>query len=105
MLVIRAFTILVIFLAIGDVVAQKTKAYINSYFVFAVLLLLGFWIFKLPEDIIATSGATAVGGIACAFCMIHLATTIPLKEFIKQWKTIIIGVSAVVFIAVFCGGI
>ena len=105
MAVIGAFTILVLFLGIGDVIAQKTKAYINSYFVFAVLLLLGFWVFKLPEDIIATSGATAIGTIACAFCMIHLATTIPLREFFKQWKTIIIGVCAVVFIAIFCGGI
>jgi len=105
MVVIRAFTILVIFLGIGDIIAQKTKAYINSYFVFAVLLLLGFWVLKLPSDIVDTSGAPAVGGIACAFCMVHLATTIPLQEFIKQWKTIIIGVGAVVFIALFCGGV
>ena len=102
MAVIGAFTILVLFLGIGDVIAQKTKAYINSYFVFAVLLLLGFWVFKLPEDIIATSGATAIGTIACAFCMIHLATTIPLREFFKQWKKLSRGVRSATSVSNTC---
>ncbi len=101
---LQAFMILALFLGIGEIVAVKTKAYIGSTFVMMALLLIAFWC-GLDPEIVTKSQAVALGTICIGLLMVNLATSISLREFLKQWKTIIIGVGAVVFIALFCGGI
>lgn len=96
--------ILALFLGIGEIVAVKTKAYIGSTFIMMALLLIAFWC-GLDPEIVTKSQAVALGTICIGLLMVNLATSISLKEFLKQWKTIIIGLGAVVFIALFCGGI
>ncbi len=101
---LQAFMILALFLGIGEIVAVKTKAYVGSTFVMMALLLAAFWC-GLDPEIVTKSQAVALGTISCGLLMVNLATSISLKEFLKQWKTVIVGVGAVVFIALFCGGI
>ncbi len=43
--IIMAFSFILIALAIGDIISTKTKAFVPSVFVTAVLFILGFWTF------------------------------------------------------------
>ena len=49
--VTECFLIVVIYLAIGEIVATKTKAYVPSVFVAALCFLVGFWTFA-PKDLV-----------------------------------------------------
>ena len=50
-----ALTIVLAILYIGDIVATRTKAWIPSVFVCAVLFLIGYWTF-FPKDIVSIAG-------------------------------------------------
>ena len=54
-----ALVILVLILYIGDVVSVRTKAWVPSVFVCAVLFLVGYWTF-FPADIVAVAGVPPV---------------------------------------------
>lgn len=75
---------------IGDLVGTATKAWVPSVFVIAVLFLIGYWTF-LPTEIIVTSGLsmTLIGMLAPYLLVVHMGTTISLRELGKQWKTIV----------------
>ena len=55
MSLLMAFSVVLIVLALGDVVSTKTKAFVPSVFVAALLFLFGFWTF-FPGDIVALAG-------------------------------------------------
>ena len=52
MSLLMAFSVVLIVLSLGDVVSAKTKAFVPSVFVAALLFLFGFWTF-FPADIVA----------------------------------------------------
>jgi hypothetical protein len=55
MSLMMAFSTVLIVLALGDIVSTRTKAFVPSVFVAALLFLFGFWTF-FPEDIVALAG-------------------------------------------------
>lgn len=65
-----ALSILVFFLFIGDVVAIRTKAWVPSIFISAVLFLIGYWTF-FPENIVELAGVPP----AVAVMLIYLLIT------------------------------
>jgi len=94
-----AFSVLLLMLGIGDVVATKTKALLSSMFIFALLLTVAYWI-GLPTDIIPTAGVITLGPIVCGLHLVNLGTTISIQQFLGQWKTIILGFVAVAAIGI-----
>ena len=54
-----ALVILLFILYIGDFVSVRTKAWVPSVFISAVLFLLGYWTF-FPQDIVAIAGVPPV---------------------------------------------
>ena len=75
---------------IGDLVGTATKAWVPSVFVIAVLFLIGYWTF-LPTEIVVSSGLSMnlIGVLAPYLLVVHMGTTISLRELGKQWKTIV----------------
>lgn len=96
-----AFTIVMLIWTISDYVAKKTKALLSSLFVASVIFLVGFKSGLFPEDLLPSSSLLALGQTVVGLVIVHLGTLISLDEFKRQWKTFVIGVSAVVGIAVF----
>jgi len=90
--VIECFLIVVAFLAIGEFVSTKTKAYIPSVFVAALCFLIGFWTFA-PKDLVtqASFGPSFVS-ISMSLLLVHLGTLMSLKKLIEQWKAVVIAV-------------
>jgi len=99
---VTAFTIVMLLLAAGEFVSQKTKAFIPSVFVTAVLFLFGYWTI-LPTDIVAQASFTQpVVFLAIALIITHMGTLMSLTELARQWKTVLIGVAAITGIIVLC---
>jgi len=83
--------------AIGDYVSSKTRALVSLMFVAAVLFLIGFQIGLFPADpetgqsMFHTSALLTAGGVLIAYLITHMGTLVGVKEFIAQWKTVVIG--------------
>ncbi|MDD2481702.1 MAG: hypothetical protein PHC44_05855 [Lutispora sp.] len=96
MSIIMAFCVVLVILTIGDVVSAKTKAFIPSVFVSAILFLAGFWTF-LPKDLIDISGMGMPFALLAMYLLItHMGTMMSVSELISQWKTITIALMGIV---------
>lgn len=93
---IAAFSFVLIALAIGDLVSTKTKAFVPSVFVTAILFILGFWTF-FPADIVdlSTLGMPAAQ-VAMYLLITHMGTMMSIKELAQQWRTILIAFGGIV---------
>lgn len=100
-----ALVLVVAILFIGDLVAVRTKAWIPSVFVCAVLFLLGYWTF-FPQDIVALAGVPPVVATMLIYLLItNMGTLLSIQELKNQWKTILISLSGILGIVVFLFGI
>ncbi|MDQ6600518.1 hypothetical protein E2K98_08460 [Bacillus salipaludis] len=100
-----ALVIVVLILFIGDVVAVKTKAWIPSVFISAVLFLIGYWTF-FPKNIVELAGVPPVVATMMIYLLItNMGTLLSLKELKKQWKTIIISLAGIAGIIALLFGI
>lgn len=98
-----ALLLLLIILYIGDVISTRTKAWIPSVFVCAVLFLLGYWTF-FPKDIVARSGIPDVVAVMFMYLLIvNMGTLLSVKQLLQQWKTILISLSGIVGIVIISG--
>ncbi len=94
--VIAAFSIVLGVLTIGEIVSVKTKAFVPSVFVSAVLFLIGFWT-VLPADLMSQSSfAMPVVYVSLYLLLTHMGTLMSLKELIGQWRTILIAFSGII---------
>lgn len=100
MSLIAAFVVVLGVLSIGDVVSAKTKAFIPSVFVAALLFLFGFWTF-FPKDIVEVAG---LGGNVTVLSMLllitHMGTMMSVRELAGEWKTIAIAIIGIVGVIV-----
>lgn len=95
-----ALPIIILILYIGDVVSTRTKAWIPSVFVCAVLFLIGYWTF-FPADIISRAGIGTPVAIMMMYLLItNMGTLLSLKELAQQWKTVVISFAGITGIAV-----
>lgn len=91
-----ALTIVLAILYIGDIVATRTKAWIPSVFVCAVLFLIGYWTF-FPKDIVSIAGIGPVVATMLMYLLItNMGTLLSLKELKNQWKAIVISIAGIV---------
>ncbi|GLC89672.1 hypothetical protein [Lysinibacillus piscis] len=90
-----ALVILIGILFIGDLVAVRTKAWIPSIFICAVLFLLGYWTF-FPQDIVAIAGVPSTVAVMLMYLLItNMGTLLSIQELKNQWKTILIAISGI----------
>lgn len=90
-----ALLLVMIILYLGDVVSVRTKAWIPSVFVCAVLFLVGYWTF-FPKDIVSLAGITPVVAVMLMYLLItNMGTLLSVPELMRQWKTIIISLAGI----------
>lgn len=101
-----ALVLLLIILYLGDVVSTRTKAWIPSVFICAVLFLIGYWTF-FPKDIVARAGIPPVVAVMFMYLLIvNMGTLLSVKELLLQWKTILIslaGIAGIIIVAIIVG--
>ncbi|MQS76470.1 hypothetical protein [Companilactobacillus halodurans] len=90
-----AFTIVMVFMLIGDWVSAATKAFIPSIFITAICFVIGFWT-VLPKNIVAqASFNSSFIGIGISLLLVHLGTLMNFKELLAQWKAVCIALLGV----------
>lgn len=97
---VLAFVVVMAVWTVSDFVAKKTKSMLSSLFVASIIFLVGFLTNIFPEDLLQASSLLALAGVVVGFIIVHLGTMISLDDFIKQWKTFLVGVATVVGIGV-----
>ncbi|KAJ48974.1 hypothetical protein BD780_000470 [Clostridium tetanomorphum] len=95
-----AFTVLFIIFGFGDFVSSKTKAICSTLFISSVILLVGFWM-GLPKTIFKDSYLLPMGSILISVLITHMGTLMGIKDLVKQWKTVLIALIAIIGIGVF----
>lgn len=90
-----ALVIVVFILLVGDLVAVRTKAWIPSMFVSAILFLIGYWTF-FPKEIVALAGVPSAVAVMMMYLLItNMGTLLSIQELKNQWKTIVIALSGI----------
>ena len=105
--ILAVFIILLIF-SLGDMVATKTRAIVSMLFFSSVLFLAGFWTKVLPNNMFDDSTMLLVSCVLVSMLLVHMGTTIKLRDFADQWKTVIIACIACIAISLgiyFIGGL
>ncbi len=96
MSLLMAFSVVLVILSIGDIVSTKSKAFIPSVFVAALLFLFGFWTF-LPQDVVALAGfQKPIIYLSMYLLITHMGTLLTVRELISQWKTITVALVGIV---------
>lgn len=97
---ITAFCLVLVSLTIGDIVSAKTKAFVPSVFVSAIIFIVGFWTF-FPENIVDLAAlGTPLAQLGMLLLITHMGTMMSIKELAGQWKTIVIALAGIVGICV-----
>lgn len=100
-----ALVIVIAILFIGDLVSTRTKAWIPSVFVSAVLFLIGYWTF-FPKDIVPIAGVPPVVATMMIYLLItNMGTLLSLQQLKEQWKTILISLAGILGIIVALFGV
>ncbi|APU71089.1 hypothetical protein [Companilactobacillus crustorum] len=86
-----SFTIVMVFLLIGEWVSAATKAYVPSIFITAVLFAIGFWTI-VPKNIVTQASYTPqFVGVAMSLLLVQMGSLMNLKELLNQWKAVCIA--------------
>lgn len=104
LLAMKAMFVVMLVFGIGDVLSTFTKAKLSSVFVSLILFLLLYMTNIIPHatpeiknmDIITIAGLTEIGKWAAPFLIFHMGTMINIKEFIKEWKTVLLALISMV---------
>lgn len=100
MSVVLSLLVVIVAMSIGDIISMKTKAFIPSVFITAVIFLFGFW-YVFPQDLVskATLGMP-VASVSMYLLVTHMGTLMNIKELMSQWKTVLISLAGVVGIII-----
>ena len=93
---IMAMAVVAVIFAIGDFVSEKTRAIISMLFVAVVLFMIGFWTGLIPTDVFATAGISGIATVMVYMILINNGTLLNLREFLSQWKTVVLGLVIVI---------
>ena len=105
--ILATFVILLIF-GVGDMIATKTKAIVSMLFVASVVFMAGFWTGLFPKTMFTDSSLLGVAGVLVCMLLVHMGTTIKLRDFADQWRTVIVAAVCCVAISLgifFLGGL
>lgn len=99
-----ALLIVAIIMWLSDIVGTATKAKVPGTFVLSLILLVGWWT-VLPQDLLDISGVTALASFVRYYIMVQIGTLFDPKELLREWKTVVTTLSAVVGIIIMVYGI
>jgi len=81
---------------IGDFLAVVTKARVSSVFAALLMFLFGFMSGLLPANVIDLAGLSQIAKWASAFLVFHMGTMINLRELVREWRTVLLSVIAMI---------
>lgn len=97
-----SFAVYAVSYAVSDAVSRKTKGLVSSVLCLSLIYLAGFLLGLFPADSIASTGIPAMLSVFGTLCIVsNIGTLIRLRDFAREWKTVVICLSGVAALAVF----
>lgn len=91
------FFILCVFLALGDVLSEKTRAFLPSVFVFSLLILVCAWTGILPSNTFEVTGIVApFTGIVSLLTVSNMGSSMNVNDLKRNWRAALIGFGGVI---------
>ena len=90
-----ALTIIFVIYAIGDIVSTKTHAIVSMLLIISVIFALAFWNNWLPGTIFTDSNLKAFGDVTVGLLLVHMGTTIRIRDFIEQYIIVLCSTLAI----------
>ena len=100
-----AATIVVAFIALGELVSQYSRARVPSLLVVMVGLFVSAQVGLIPVDLVTASGLAALGSMILPAIMVHLGTLIPLSVMRRQYKAVLVAAGSMVVAAALILGV
>lgn len=95
-----AFLLVLAAMTIGDIISAKTKAFVPSVFVTAVVFLVGYW-YVFPQDIVTVANlGQPIVTLIMYLLIVHMGTLMNFRELMAQWKTVLISLAGVIGIII-----
>ncbi len=95
-----ALLILALIMWFSDAVSTATKAKVPGTFVLSLLLLVGWWT-VLPQDFLDISYVSTLAGFVRYYIMVQIGTLFDVKELVKEWKTVVVTLTAMCGVVLF----
>lgn len=95
---ILALGVVFLIYAIGDIVASKTKAFISTLLACSLIFTISFWL-GMPKSLFKDSGLLDFAQITLCMFLIHIGSDIKVRDFIKEWKTVIVTLIATICVS------
>jgi hypothetical protein len=92
---VLAFAVIFAVFAIGDVIANKTKAIVSMLFFASIAFLLSFW-GGVPKTLFKDSNILFIAPTLIVIMITHMGTIMSFKELLRQWKTVVLGFVVVI---------
>ncbi len=89
-----------LFFGIGDILGVATKAKVSAVFVSLGLFLIFFMMKVIPPDIIKQAGLTELGRWGVIFIVFSMGTTINLKQFIAEWRSLATAILSMIVVMI-----
>lgn len=102
---VLAFTLVMGIWTVSDFLSSKSQGYVSSLFVASIIFVVGFLTGIFPRDLLGNSSLLALAGVVVGFVIVHLGTVISVDDFKAQWRTVVVGVSAILGVAAALFGI
>lgn len=108
MATIGAFLAVMIAIFVGEWVSTRTRAFIPSLFITSVIFIIGYWTI-FPKDLVEkASFGINFASICVPLLLVHLGTSMNLKQLARQWKAVLIsllGVSGTLLLTLTIGSL
>ena len=91
-----ALTIVCVVFAIGDFISDKTHAIIPVLLFASVTFLILFWTGAVPTTLFTDAGLIAISNMMTGIFIVNMGTLLDFKEFVSQWKTVVLGLAIVI---------
>lgn len=91
-----ALAIVCVVFAIGDFISDKTHAVIPVLLFASVTFLILFWTGVVPTTLFTDAGLIPISTMMTGIFIVNMGTLLDLKEFVAQWKTVVLGLAIVI---------
>ena len=91
-----ALTIVCVIFAIGDFISDRTHAIIPVLLFASVAFLILFWTGAVPTTLFDDAGLISISTMMTGIFIVNMGTLLDLKQFVAQWKVVVLGLAIVI---------
>lgn len=91
-----ALTIVCVIFAVGDFISDRTHAVIPVLLFATVTFLILFWSGIVPTTLFTDAGLMPISTMMTGLFIVNMGTLLDLKQFIEQWKVVVLGLAIVI---------